>query len=206
MAGLKERIKNSPALKKLVLWLLMPANQARPRNYIRWFVNPFLFKYGKGSSIRPVTRMDLLPFNAFCIGTDSTIEDYATVNNGVGDVLIGDRTRIGIGCVLIGPVTIGNDVMLAQNIVISALNHGYADISKPISLQPISKALITLEDEVWIGANAVITSGVTVGKHSVVAAGSVVTKNVAPYTVVAGNPAKPLKMYNFESGQWERVT
>ncbi|MES2389868.1 MAG: acyltransferase [Bacteroidota bacterium] len=203
--SLKEKLKSNPKLKELTLRLLMPRNQARPRNWVRWFVNPFLFSFGKRSVIRPVSRMDLLPFNKFHIGEDSTIEDYCTVNNGVGDVFIGDRTRIGISSVLIGPVHIGHDVMLAQHIVISGLNHSYADISLPISLQPVTKAQVTIEDEAWIGANAVITAGVTVGKHSVVAAGSVVTKNVPPYSVVAGNPAKVLKKYNDKTGEWDRV-
>ena len=134
-----------------------------------------------------------MPFNNFEIGRDSTIEDFSTVNNGVGDVIIGERTRIGLGNTLIGPVKIGNDIMLAQNIVLSGLNHGYVDISMPISDQPVETKPIVIEDEVWIGANAVVTAGVTVGKHAIVAAGSVVVKDVPPYTIVGGNPAKPLK-------------
>jgi len=65
--------------------------------------------------------------------------------------------------------------------------------------------LIIIEDECWIGANAVITAGVTIGKHSVIAAGSVVTKNIPPYSVAVGNPARVIKQYNFETKQWLRV-
>ncbi len=198
-------IKSNPRLKQLALWLLMPRNQARPRWWVQWFWNPLKHQHGSGSTICRSVRLDVLPFRQFVIGSNSTIEDFATVNNGVGDVFIGNRTRIGLGCVLIGPVTVGNDVMLAQNIVVSGLNHGYEDITQPISTQPCSTQAIVIEDEVWIGANAVITSGVTVGKHSVVAAGSVVTKNVPPYSVVAGNPARLLKQYNTQTGQWEKV-
>ncbi len=203
--GLKEKIKDNPGLKKFVLWALMPKNQAKPRLWIRWFVNPFLHKKGKGATVCRRTRMDVLPFNKFYLGENSTIEDFATVNNGVGDVLIGDRTRIGLGNVVIGPVKIGNDVMFAQNIVLSGLNHGYEDINTPPSIQPVSVKQITISDDVWIGANAVITAGVTVGKHSVVAAGSVVTKDVPPFSIVGGNPAKLIKQYNTETKLWERV-
>lgn len=203
--GLQERIKQNDRLKKLLLRLMMPRNQARPRLWVRWFINPLKHKKGKHVCIRRRTRMDVMPWNMFAIGVDSTIEDFATVNNGVGEVIIGERTRIGLGNTIIGPVHIGNDIMFAQNIVVSGLNHGYEDIHTPISTQPTSTALITIEDEVWIGANSVIVAGVTVGKHSVVAAGSVVTKSVPPYTIVAGNPAKPLKQYNTEKKIWEKI-
>ncbi len=203
--GLKEKIKSNEKLKKLVLWMLMPRNQARPRLWVKLFVNPIKHKKGKRSLIRRRTRMDVLPFNRFELGTDSTIEDFCTINNGVGDVFIGDRTRIGLGDVLIGPVKVGNDVMFAQNVVLSGLNHGYEDISLPPSRQKVSTKPIVVEDEVWIGANAVVTSGVTLGKHSVVAAGSVVVKDVPPYSVVVGNPGKILKQYDLETKQWIRV-
>ncbi len=203
--GLKENIKSSPKLKKLALWMLSPKNQARPRLWISLFVNPFKHKRGKGSLIRRRVRLDVMPFNNFVIGRNSTIEDFSAINNGVGDIIIGDRVRIGLSNTLIGPVTIGNDVMFAQNIVASGLNHGYEDLSMPISDQTVSTKPITVKDEVWIGANAVLTAGVTVGKHSIVAAGCVVVKDVPPYSIVGGNPGKILKQYNTETKKWERV-
>lgn len=150
--------------------------------------------------------MDVMPFNDFVLGDNSTIEDFATINNGMGPVIIGNGTRIGISNVLIGPLKIGNDVILAQNVVLSGLNHCYEDISFPIKKQGCSIAEIIVEDEVWIGANVVITAGVTIGKHAVVAAGSVVTKDVEPYSIVAGNPAKIIKRYNFFNDEWEKVS
>ena len=202
--GFKEKIKSSPRLSKLAFWMLSPKNQARPRLWIKLFVNPLKHKRGKGSLIRRRVRLDVMPFNNFSIGRDSTIEDFSTINNGVGDVMIGDRTRIGMSNTLIGPVKIGNDIMFAQNIVASGLNHGYEDITLPIADQPVSTSQIVIEDEVWIGANAVITAGVTVGKHSVVAAGCVVVKDVPPYSIVGGNPGRLLKQYNTEKAIWER--
>jgi acetyltransferase-like isoleucine patch superfamily enzyme len=203
--GLKEKVKSNGQLKKITHWLMVPSKQARPRLWVKWFINPFYHKKGKGSCIRRRTRMDVLPWNKFEIGVDSTIEDFSTINNGVGPVIIGDRTRIGLGNTLIGPVTIGNDIRLAQNVVLSGLNHNYADISLPIHAQGVSTAPIVIEDETWIGSNVVIVAGVTVGKHCIVAAGSVVTKNVPPYSVVVGNPARILKQYNTETKNWEKV-
>ncbi len=198
-------IKANPGLKQIIHRLLIPAHQAKPRLWVKWFVNPFIHQKGKGVTICKRTRMDVLPFKPFTIGDYSTIEDFATINNGVGAVTIGSHSRIGIGNVIIGPVAIGNHVILAQNIVLSGLNHGYEDVHTPIHQQLVSAAPITIEDECWIGANAVITAGVTIGKHSVVAGGAVVTKNVPPFSIAAGNPAKIIKQYNAATKKWERI-
>ena len=107
--------------------------------------------------------------------------------------------------VLIGPIQIGNNVIFAQNIVSSGLNHGYKDINTPISKQPTSTSKITVEDDCWIGANVVITAGVTIGKHCVIAAGAIVTKNIPPFSIAAGNPAKVIKQYNFETKEWAKI-
>lgn len=204
-AAIKDYLKKNQRLKGFVHYLLMPPNEGKPRLWVRWFLNPIIHKRGSGSKIRFYARLDVHPFNQFELGKGSTIEDFATINNGLGDVRIGYGTRIGIGNVVIGPVTVGNNVIIAQNVVISAMNHGYEDPAIPIRLQACTKAEIRIEDDSWVGANAVITSGVTIGKHAVVAGGSVVTKDVPPYTIVAGNPAKIIKRYNSESKAWEKA-
>ncbi len=203
--SLKEKVKSNPKLKQLVHWMLIPKNEARPRWWVKLLVNPIIHKKGKGATIRRRTRVDVLPFNRFMLGVGSTIEDFCTINNGVGDVIIGNHSLIGMGNTIIGPITIGNHVIFAQNIVASALNHEYRDVTQPIHAQPILTAPIVIEDECWIAANAVITSGVTIGKHSVIAAGAVVTKNIPPYSVAVGNPAKVIKRYDFETKAWIRV-
>nr|MBC7612619.1 acyltransferase [Pseudopedobacter sp.] len=203
--SLTDIIKSNPSLKKFIHWMIIPTHDFRPRLWIRLLVNPFKNKKGKHTIIRRNTRMDILPFNQFEIGSKSIIEDFATVNNGVGDVFIGNHTIIGLGNVIIGPVTIGNGVMLAQNIVVSGLNHGYEDIHMSPSDQPVNTKQIIIQDDVWIGANAVITAGVTIGKHAVVGAGSVVTKDVPDYSIAVGNPAKVIKRYNSETKTWEKI-
>ncbi|MCD6011897.1 MAG: acyltransferase [Flavipsychrobacter sp.] len=195
-------IKNNPKIKKLVHRLLIPKNEARPREWVKVFINPFIHKKGKKSIIRDSVRLDVLPFNKFVLGKGSVIEDFCTINNGVGDLFIGDNTLVGMGNVLIGPVTIGNNVILAQNIVMSGLNHEYRDVHVPIRFQDVTTRQIIIEDDCWIAANSVITSGVTVGKHSVVAAGSVVTKDVPSFSIVAGNPAKIIKRYDEATKEW----
>ena len=137
--------------------------------------------------------MDTPPYRRFWLGRKSVIESYCCINNAVGDVTIGDHTRIGLHCTVIGPVTIGSHVNLAQGITITALNHSFEDTAKRIDEQGITTKQVVIGDDVWIGTNAVILPGVTVGCHSVVAAGAVVTKDVPEHSLVAGVPAKIIK-------------
>ena len=189
----------------MALRVLTPLNDPRPRWVVKTFVNPLKHKRGRKSIIRRHARLDTFPYNGFSLGAWSVIEDFSVINNAVGNVEIGENSIVGIGCVIIGPVKIGNNVMFAQHVVVSGLNHGYRDVTVPPKMQPVNCKDITIEDDVWVGANAVITAGVTIGKHAVVGAGSVVTSNVQPYSVVAGNPAKVVKIYNHATGSWEKV-
>lgn len=200
-----ETIKSKPRLKKFVHWLLVPKNEARPRISTILFINPFFHKHGRGAVIRGHARIDVFPFYEFRLGKHSTIEDFCCINNGVGDVIIGNDTHIGISNMISGPVTIGNNVILAQNICLSGLNHGYADVTLPIHKQKVSTATITIEDECWLGSNVVVAAGVTIGKHSVIGAGSVVTKSIPPYSVAVGNPARVIKSYDFDKKEWVRI-
>lgn len=201
--SISDKIKSSPRLKKLVQWMLI--STYKPRLWVRILINPFKHKRGSGSVIRWKTRLDLFPFHKFELGRKSLIEDFSIINNGVGDVFIGEETIVGVSNIIIGPVEIGNNVMLAQHIVISGLNHGYEDPIIPPSKQPVVTKKIVICDDVWIGANSVITAGVTVGKHAVIGGGSVVTKDVPEYTVVVGNPAKIVKKYNFQTSTWDKI-
>lgn len=198
-------IKNDTTLKKLIHRLLIPKNAARPRLWVKIFVNRFYHSRGADSQIRRSARLDVFPFKRFVLGDHSVIEDFCTINNGVGDVVIGRNTLIGIGNVIIGPIAIGNHVILAQNIVASGLNHQYRNIDIPIYKQEITTSKIIIEDDCWIAANVVITAGVTIGKHCVIAAGAVVTKDIPPFSVAAGNPAKVIKYYDELSGKWVKA-
>ncbi|HYJ64847.1 MAG TPA: acyltransferase [Parafilimonas sp.] len=203
--SIEEKIQSNPRFKNFVIHLLMSEGSARPRWWVRNFLNPFFHKKGKSAVIRRRSRIDVIPFRKFIVGEKSIVEDFTCINNGMGDIIIGKNCMVGIGSVLTGPVTLGNNVILAQHVGISGLNHGYTDIHIPIRDQKCIVAEVVIEDDSWIGTNSVITSGVTIGKHSIVAGGSVVTKNVPPYTIVAGNPAKIIKQYNPQTEEWERT-
>lgn len=196
----RTRLNGSPKLKKFLDRLIMNQRDARPRWYIR-LLAPLYQHRGRGSKIYGSVRMDTPPYRRFSLGRRSVVESFSCINNAVGDVIIGDYTRIGIHNTIIGPVTIGSHVNLAQGITVTALNHNFEDTDKRIDEQGISTKAVTIEDDVWVGANAVILPGVTIGRHSVVAAGAVVTKNVPENTVVGDVPAKIIKQLIAKSQQ-----
>ncbi len=186
------RFKESPKLKSFVDWLIMNQVQTRPRWYIRMLA-PLYQHRGRHSVIHRSVRMDTPPYRKFSLGDYSVVESFSCINNAVGDVLIGDHTRIGLHNTIIGPVKIGDNVNLAQGITVTALNHNFNDPSKRIDEQGVSTSAVNIGNDIWIGANAVILPGVSIGNHSVVAAGAVVTKDVPAHTLVAGVPAKVIK-------------
>ena len=188
----RERINRNPKWKKFLDWVIMNQVETRPRWFIR-LLAPLYQHRGRHSVIHHSARMDTPPYRKFSLGDYSVIESFACINNAVGDVMIGDHTRIGLHNTIIGPVTIGSHVNLAQGITVTALNHNFEDSEKRIDEQGVSTSAVTIEDDIWIGANAVVLSGVTIGHHSVVAAGAVVTKDVPPHSLVAGVPAKIIK-------------
>jgi acetyltransferase-like isoleucine patch superfamily enzyme len=200
-----EKIKSSPKLKRLVHWSITPARNPRPRFWIKIFVNPFFHKKGKNAVVRRYARLDVFPWNKFELGTFSTIEDFTLVNNGSGDVIIGDRVRVGVGSVILGPVTMGNGSGLGQNVFVSGFNHGYSDATKNSSVQPLIIKGTIIEEEAHIGANSVILAGVRIGKRSQIGAGSVVTKDIPPYSIALGNPARVVKTFDFEQNAWVKV-
>ena len=190
--GIRSKFKDNPKWKKFFDWVIINQVQTRPRWFVR-LLAPLYQHRGRHSVIHASVRMDTPPYRQFSLGDYSVIESFCCINNAVGDVLIGDYTRIGLHNTVIGPVTIGSHVNLAQGITVTALNHNFEDPNKRIDEQGISTTPVTIEDDVWIGANAVVLPGVTIGNHSVVAAGAVVTKDVPPHSLVAGVPAKVIK-------------
>ena len=108
-------------------------------------------------------------------------------------------------------VKIGNNVLLASKIYISDCSHGtYSgneNDSHPDSIphdRPLSSKPVVIEDNVWLGEFVSVLPGVTIGKGSIVGANSVVSKNLPPYVIAVGTPAKPIKKFNFETNKWEK--
>lgn len=108
-------------------------------------------------------------------------------------ISIGDNTYIGEGTRIRGRVKIGNDVLIAQDVHIVAFNHYYKNARIPIRLQGEDFGEIIIGNDVWIGVNAIILNNVVIGNHAIVAAGAVVARNVPPWAIVGGVPAKVIK-------------
>jgi acetyltransferase-like isoleucine patch superfamily enzyme len=108
---------------------------------------------------------------------------------------IGDRSAVGANAFLGGQggIRIGDDVIMGPSVRIFSENHEYAALDRPIRAQGERRAAVTIEEDCWIGAGATILAGVTIGRGCVIAAGAVVTASVAPYSVVAGVPARVIK-------------
>ena len=172
----------------------------------RWKIRKhgnFLY-FGKGVKISGGEQMQfgehvsLMPYSMLvCLRKNSHLE-------------IGENTEIGmfsrIGCQT--KVVLGKNVLTGPGIFIADYNHAYEDVKTPIIFQGNTRSFtdeVIIQDDCWIGANVVIVGTVHIGKHCVIGANSVVTKDVPDYSVVAGNPAKILKQYNPNTKLWERI-
>ncbi len=133
-----------------------------------------------------ILKKKVLAFGFFSVGNHRNIK-------------IGKNCRINKGVYLLGRnnIDIGNNVVLSAEVMI--LDSGL-DVNqfKKGDLSVHTNSFVVIEDNVWIGARAMILPGVRIGTHSIIAAGSIVTKDVVPYTVVGGNPAKEIKKLNNE--------
>lgn len=116
-------------------------------------------------------------------------------------VRIGQGTFLNMGVMIAAQelVEIGDHCMLANGCFVSDASHRYDDPTKPITWQGFqSKGSTRIGDNCWLGAHAVVTSGVTIGQRCVIGAGSVVTKDVEPYSIVAGAPAKLIRKIQYD--------
>ena len=110
------------------------------------------------------------------------------------NITIGSNSSIGRNCQLANDVTIGDDVMMAPEVIIFSVTHETCRIDLPMRLQGnVKPNPVTIGNDVWIGQRVIILPGITIGSGSIIASGSIVTKNVDDYVVVGGNPAKFIK-------------
>jgi acetyltransferase-like isoleucine patch superfamily enzyme len=145
------------------------------------------------------------------IGSDTLIGPDVALSAGmvpgqecISDIVvsIGDRCLIGRGSGIVGhfSITIGNDVWTGHHVYITDQNHGYEDVSRPISQQSQPERAVVIGDGSWLGYGAVVLPGVTIGKHVVIGANSVVTHDIPDYSVAVGSPARVVRRHDPELG------
>lgn len=122
-------------------------------------------------------------------------------------VRIGDRCLIGRGSGIVGhfSIEIGDDVWTGHHVYITDQNHGYEDVAIPISRQSQPERPVRIGDGSWLGHGTVVLPGVTIGKHVVIGANSVVSSDIPDRCVAAGVPARVLRRWSEENG-WEKAT
>lgn len=125
------------------------------------------------------------------VGKNVNIEQHVVFGE---EFEIGDNSTVGFRSDIYGSVKIGKDVMIGPEVAIYTHNHKHDEIDIPMIKQGYTENKpVYIEDNVWIGRRVLIMPGVCIGTGSIVAAGAVVTKNVEPYSIVGGNPAKIIK-------------
>lgn len=125
------------------------------------------------------------------VGKNVNIEKCASFTP---DLRIGDNSGVGIKCEMNGPVTIGNDVMMGPEVIVYTTSHKHdrIDITMIEQGMDVQKS-VTIGNDVWIGRRAMILPGVTIGDGCVIAAGAVVVKDIPPYSIAGGVPARVIK-------------
>jgi maltose O-acetyltransferase len=126
-------------------------------------------------------------------GSNVNIEHGAWFGSGKG-VRLGDRSDIGMDALVIGPIDIGNDVIMGPRCILLSSRHSTARVDLPINQQGFDEdRVIVVEDDVFIGAGTVILAGVRIAKGSIIGAGAVVARDVPPFSVAVGSPARVVK-------------
>ena len=148
----------------------------------------------KGSNISLDRGVEITGFKNIIIGNNINFVRYSSINANGGKIELGNNININyntnINASNNGEIKIGNNVSIGQNCIIRASDHKYEEKNVPIIKQGHSPGKITIGDDIWIGANCVVTKNVSIGNHSIINAGSIVTRDVEENSIVGGNPAK----------------
>jgi acetyltransferase-like isoleucine patch superfamily enzyme len=170
----------------------------RQRLWLRW--GRYLAARHAGVSLDPSCRVHpearIHPRGGrLSIGARSSIAPGAVVQ---GQVCIGSDSSVQNASILVaygeaGSITIGNGVRIAPQVMMIAANHVFTDVDRPIHQQGLEPAPIVIEDDVWLAGKVMVTAGVRIGRGCVVGAGAVVTKDLPPWSVAVGVPARVIR-------------
>lgn len=147
-------------------------------------------KIGYGVNIESNVKI----YNNTYLGNQVIIGDNVELrSNGISKVRIGDKTSINRNSMVMGLVTIKENCAIAPGCIIVGSNHVFDDVHVDIKKQGLSRKGISIERNVWLGANVVVLDGVRIGEGSVIGAGSIVTKSIPAFSIAVGNPCKVVK-------------
>lgn len=179
---LTRHASNLGSILKKAFYASIGVLEAHPTSY---------FSYRSIISLQGITS----PQSKLILGSGAKIKRYVMIIPQNGRISLGQNCSINPFCVLYGygDITIGNDVRMASGCKIIAFNHESDDISVPIIRQGSKMLGITIENNVWLGADVKVVDGVTVGEGSIIGAGAVVVSDVEPFTIVGGVPARKIR-------------
>ena len=171
-------------------------------------VNIFFYFIFRGSLIRKCLHATNIKY--IKVGKNVTIDEYARLDcyltdKNIPNFVIGDGTMIGFNCTFLctTDLIIGHNVLIASNCFITTEDHGInPELNQKYLAQPLISKSVIIEDNCWLGEKVIVCKGVKIGKFSIVGAGSVVTKDIPPYSIAVGNPAKVIKFYDFKVHDW----
>lgn len=151
---------------------------------------------GDYSAINALSKNGIVFGDNVSIGKYSTIECTGVIRELGEGLIVGNNVGFNHYCFIgvRGKVTIGNDVIFGPGVRIFSENHNISNVSLPIRKQGAVRQDVYIGDDVWVGSNTIILSGVNIGKGAVLAAGSVITKDITEYSIAAGVPAKIIKV------------
>lgn len=174
------------------------AKSWRQRLWLRW--GRFLAARHRGVELAPDCRIHpearINPRGGrLVIGARSSVAPRAVIQ---GQVAIGADSSVQIDSILVGygeqgAITIGDGVRIAPQVMMIAANHVFTDPDTPIHRQGMAAAPIVIEDDVWVAGKVMITAGVRIGRGCVIGAGAVVTKDLPPWSIAVGAPARVIK-------------
>lgn len=152
--------------------------------------------------IQGLSKQGIIFGDGVTIGRFAMIRPSGYYERDVGAGLkVGDYSNIEAYCYIgcSGQIEVGSNVLIGPRVSISAENHKFSQLDMPIREQEVTRQPIVIQDDCWLGSNCVITAGIKIGKGSIIAAGAVVTKDVAPYSIVRGVPAKVIRMRTLQN-------
>ncbi len=152
-------------------------------------------RLGKRVYVGPGAHVIASHGSEISVGADTAIYPGAMILSYGGNITIGENVGVNPYCILYGHggLVIGNNVLIASHTVIIPANHNFSRSDIPINSQGLTCRGVTIGNDVWLGSHSVILDGTTVEEGSVVGAGSVVTKNIPPYSIAVGVPARVVK-------------